>query len=328
MDLGLDIKIHSVEDSMHEVVHDYIVIETDQGNINLSYPLQGDVEYEMSIYGLRALENPHIRPFVKVRDNFKDWYANLDSTILSAFQAAAELRAGNGLESDFAIAEISWGFIHEYGTYLSSLDIVVPPTEEEDDFIDYMANLGRIQSFLQAVVNNKDSREIFIDYCGTQCPDGSYYAVNRGIFSKLIERTGWSKVLDVGTGQGHYAKDSTIDGKSTTVGLERQRHWKWYKHNWNNQNGTSFVQADMLEMPFAGNHFDLLRFEYVAHHITTETVNKFLQEALRVTREGGGLIVGPQYKHDNHFSSYRLFIKQDGEFIEQDLYQFLKTVES
>jgi len=107
------------------------------------------------------------------------------------------------------------------------------------------------------------------------------------IFGKYIENG--DRVLDLGCGNGRLVellKDKNID----YLGVDNsEKLIEIAKAKYPN---VRFQLADALNIPFSDNYFDKIFSIAVLHHISSDELRcKFIQEAKRVLRPGGVLII-------------------------------------
>ena len=94
------------------------------------------------------------------------------------------------------------------------------------------------------------------------------------------------RVLDIGCGQGILAEwfpnDSYvgIDTDSESLGFARRRFHK-----------NTFIRQDATGLSFQNETFDLVISIGILHHLSNEQVKHHLQEAFRVLKRGGAIIV-------------------------------------
>lgn len=101
---------------------------------------------------------------------------------------------------------------------------------------------------------------------------------------KFIQLTGKEKIIDIGCGDGGDCE--LLSQKVETVtGIDVAPCPNWQKITINN---ISLSVADVCNLPFADEAFDLIFEKDVLHHV--ENYNKGSQEILRVTKKGGYII--------------------------------------
>ncbi|MEM0946218.1 MAG: class I SAM-dependent methyltransferase [Pseudomonadota bacterium] len=105
-------------------------------------------------------------------------------------------------------------------------------------------------------------------------------------------------VLDVGTGAGTYATFLALEGFEVTTGepSSDQTHYAakdWARHTRSVgvEDKVSFVDFSAADMPFSDGAFAAVFFFGVLHHIHEEERQEALAEALRVSRDGGAVVL-------------------------------------
>jgi len=130
------------------------------------------------------------------------------------------------------------------------------------------------------------------------CKDGNYlekyprenseyaWGIKRDKINQLINNTQYTSVLDVGCGDGkelkRYAKD-TVSGCGLDTNLDKIKSVK------NNTSNCCFVCADVQNLPFKDETFDLVTATEVIEHLPDH--NRFLNEVYRVLKPNGFLII-------------------------------------
>lgn len=118
-------------------------------------------------------------------------------------------------------------------------------------------------------------------------------------------------VLDVGAGSGELLREAgkfarqknktahlfglELNARSADAILEESKHFAEIKS----------VQANALNLPFAGKTFDYAISSLFTHHLTDEQIVKTLSEMKRVTRRK--IFVIDLYRHRNAYFFYKIF---------------------
>jgi len=110
----------------------------------------------------------------------------------------------------------------------------------------------------------------------------------RRVYQKInLEIRPGMKVLDLGCGDGY---DSVFFAKKgaqvTGVDEITSPQWQEFKKSYPK---LSFLKANAEKLSLPSNSFDLVFTKDVAHH--TQNPEKFLKEALRLTKKGGELVI-------------------------------------
>ncbi|MGB0843172.1 MAG: class I SAM-dependent methyltransferase [Alphaproteobacteria bacterium] len=109
------------------------------------------------------------------------------------------------------------------------------------------------------------------------------------IILKLLSSTPFTRpasTLDIGCGQGKFADKLACLG-FRSFGLEPQANLA----KMTTENGASVLKGFGENLPFENAHFDLVMFGHSLHHVPLNKLNAALQEALRVLKPDGNLIV-------------------------------------
>ena len=113
----------------------------------------------------------------------------------------------------------------------------------------------------------------------------------RRVMTSIIAPKPGMKILDIAAGTGSSSRPLVDKGAEVTAldfsyGMIEQGR----KHNKN----INFVQGDALKLPFADNAFDVTTISFGLRN--TSNTNKALKEALRVTKDGGRIVVA-EFSH-------------------------------
>jgi len=113
----------------------------------------------------------------------------------------------------------------------------------------------------------------------------------RRVVTSIIAPKPGMKILDIAAGTGSSSRPLVDKGAEVTAldfsyGMIEQGR----KHNKN----INFVQGDALKLPFADNAFDVTTISFGLRN--TSNTNKALKEALRVTKDGGRIVVA-EFSH-------------------------------
>lgn len=102
-------------------------------------------------------------------------------------------------------------------------------------------------------------------------------------------------ILDIGCGYGKMTHDLYKGDGRRVVGIDRQYYKSAFFENWNELNpGVDFMQANAQALPFADESFDYAVATSVLGHLDQAMVACVVNEAVRVVKVGGYVIVGPQ----------------------------------
>ncbi len=110
------------------------------------------------------------------------------------------------------------------------------------------------------------------------------------------------EVLELGCGSGHAVsniqdrevKYTGVDWSQGQVERNRQRYGE----------AARFIDASLYEVPLPDGTFDLVFSTYVLEHLVWP--HRFLDEALRLTKPGGQLIIlCPEFRHEHRIPSLR-----------------------
>ena len=113
----------------------------------------------------------------------------------------------------------------------------------------------------------------------------------RRVVTSIIAPKPGMKILDIAAGTGSSSRPLVDKGAEVTAldfsyGMIEQGR----KHNKN----INFVQGDALKLPFADNAFDVTTISFGLRN--TSNTDKALKEALRVTKDGGRIVVA-EFSH-------------------------------
>lgn len=166
-----------------------------------------------------------------------------------------------------------------------------------EDLSDYLDAAGAVNFAMRILTVNKDMEKIeketgehyatlFKDF-----DDHSYYEEAENLLRTRIERNGidisgikdW-KVLDAGCGGGRYSVAWADLGARSVVGVDISETNIHYakKKNAKRFPNVSFISADVLEMPFNKDSFDVVFSNGVLHH--TSNWKKGISELVRVLK--------------------------------------------
>jgi len=114
-----------------------------------------------------------------------------------------------------------------------------------------------------------------------------YQAVNRqAIAPFLVPRlSGNGRVLDAGSGPGFLAQELNLQ-EACFVDIDAE-HVRRCRNNIGGSAGSSFIRADIRQLPFRDRYFDAVICSNVLHYTGLEG----LKDLLRVTRSGGQLFL-------------------------------------
>jgi demethylmenaquinone methyltransferase/2-methoxy-6-polyprenyl-1,4-benzoquinol methylase len=113
----------------------------------------------------------------------------------------------------------------------------------------------------------------------------------RRVVTSIIAPKPGMKILDIAAGTGSSSRPLVDKGAEVTAldfshGMIEQGH----KQNKN----INFVQGDALKLPFEDNSFDVTTISFGLRN--TSNTEKALKEALRVTKDGGRIVVA-EFSH-------------------------------
>ncbi|MEI4800709.1 class I SAM-dependent methyltransferase [Bacillus sp. NPDC077411] len=98
------------------------------------------------------------------------------------------------------------------------------------------------------------------------------------------------RVIDIGCGGGIYTKQLAMMGAAEVIGVDFSNQMiQAAKENCTHTSNVSFIQGDAYNIPFADETFDIVLSRAVIHHL--DYIPKFLQEAYRILKRGGILIL-------------------------------------
>lgn len=116
------------------------------------------------------------------------------------------------------------------------------------------------------------------------------------ILKSLVKKS--ENILDLGCGEGTRLA-YLVDKKTKGVGVDISK--KAIKLAKSNYPGLKFVCKDMASIPFPDSVFELVYCAYALEHI--KEPEKVINEAIRVTKEGGNLVfIAPNYGSPNRAS--------------------------
>lgn len=105
-----------------------------------------------------------------------------------------------------------------------------------------------------------------------------------------------AKILDVGTGMGHFSIILALNGYSVLTGEPESDNSIYAKKDWFSNfqkvgvnHLIEFEAFDSQEMPFDDNSFDAIFFFGVLHHIDEHYRVKALQEAVRTSKPNAAI---------------------------------------
>ena len=110
----------------------------------------------------------------------------------------------------------------------------------------------------------------------------------RRVYQKInLEIRPGMKVLDLGCGHG-FDSDYFAQKGATVLGIDTisSRHWQQLKKR---HPLLTFQVGNAEKLPLSSGSFNLVYAKDVAHH--TQNPEKFLKEALRLTKKGGELVI-------------------------------------
>jgi len=173
----------------------------------------------------------------------------------------------------------------------------------------------RVAKIIDTVLDNTELRKEYKQILNNLIPDVSNSWLDKDRIQKVLGKTGIKGgiLLDIGCGTGQQTHDWSEKLGLFTVGVERQYHREWYDPHWkkknNKQKSLAFVRGDFNQaVPIKDESADVAVFQFVAQHVTQESMEHGLQETLRVLKPNGWLFVGPQTSAD--CSGWRYFRKE------------------
>lgn len=175
----------------------------------------------------------------------------------------------------------------------------------------------KIKKMIDMVLDNPQLRQEYKTLLTRLIPDVSNDWLDKDEVRKVLEKSGirGGIMLDLGCGTGCETSTWSQKMEMFTIGVERQYHRNWYDPNWKDesrkQKNLSFTRGDFKRgLPFKDESADAAVFQFVAQHVTEESIESGVQEALRVLKDGGWMFVGPQSGRGN--SGWRFFRKEKG----------------
>ena len=108
-------------------------------------------------------------------------------------------------------------------------------------------------------------------------------------------------VLDLGTGPGFLARAAAarVGVSGSAVGLDAAGEMIYLARERAVREGSkaTFVNAGAQDMPFADSSFDVVVSRLVMHHLPGDLKNRAVEEAFRVLRSGGRLVIADLAAH-------------------------------
>lgn len=173
----------------------------------------------------------------------------------------------------------------------------------------------KIEKMINQVLDDPKLRSEYKAILCCLMPDVSHGWLDEDSIGKVLQKLGVKKgiLLDLGCGTGEKTEIWSEKLGILTVGVERQYHEHWYGPYWRDgirkKNNLAFVRGDFKRgLPIKDECADAAIFQFVAQHITEESMECGLQEASRVLKNGGLLFVGPQCSQGH--SGWRIFRKE------------------
>lgn len=112
-------------------------------------------------------------------------------------------------------------------------------------------------------------------------------------------------ILDVGCGNGRITQE--LKNKNIKyIGIDNSTELlKEAIHNFNDRSNFSFLEGDILELPFAENQFDVIVCVAVMHHVPSKNLrDKAMLEIHRVLKPGGILIMSNWNLYQKKYRKY------------------------
>jgi ubiquinone/menaquinone biosynthesis C-methylase UbiE len=136
---------------------------------------------------------------------------------------------------------------------------------------------------------------------------------------QCIPLTDQLKVIDIGCGDGGDCELLSMKLKEI-VGIDIDFNPKWPK----SENAKiAFSVADICNLPFPGESFELVFEKDVLHHI--EDKIKALKEILRITKEGGYIVCIEGNRYNPIFYFHMTLLKGHDHFTKSFFTQLMKT---
>ena len=105
-------------------------------------------------------------------------------------------------------------------------------------------------------------------------------------------------ILDIGCGTGAVTLDLAQSTKGQVIGIDiDSEKLKEAKKVLSNFSNIRLMKANVLDLPFEDEHFDLVVFNIVLMHIDSKSQDKAMSEMVRVTKKGGFILASlePDY---------------------------------
>jgi ubiquinone/menaquinone biosynthesis C-methylase UbiE len=142
------------------------------------------------------------------------------------------------------------------------------------------------------------------------------------ILNKIFENvslTGREKVIDIGCGDGGDC-DLFSESIKEAVGIDIEFNSNWRK---NKKGKIEFSVADVCNLPFRDESFELVFEKDVLHHIKSYV--KASEEILRITKTGGHVIFVEANRYNPIFYVHMTLMKRHQHFSKKFFTKMIKT---
>lgn len=120
---------------------------------------------------------------------------------------------------------------------------------------------------------------------------------------KYFKKMGYKRILDIGSGYGKhsiYLSKNNFDVTSVDINVRMLECLREYIDR-NHISNINLMQADINELPFKSDIFDVIICSSVIHHQNLEGVKKSISEMYRVLKKDGCIVVDFMSVEDDSF---------------------------
>ena len=273
-----------------------------------------DIIYSGPVYQALPLGIPHsiIDSFQASENIFTE---NVPESWINFIEEAVIKRKEAGLDEDLEFLHALFFTLNENKTRASELGIKVIGFKDE---MPSFGNKEEIRKAIDVSINDEILSKHLMKTCENLVADHPDENYEYDEIKNILDSININKdiVVDIACGMGSMTRKYS-DNNHLTVGFDRQYHPEWYKEYWNsNDNQVSYIRSDARSIPLDNNSTDVCIMTSACTYFTVNALEKTINEVIRVLKNDGFFIVGPQLKFSQ--DRWRIFKNQNGKLTQID----------